>query len=129
MRRRACVLDSFSFAFVLKGATNCGCLRGGVQLHCDAMRHGLNTHLFVATTLVSMYAECGCVSFARKVFEEMSEPNVVAWNTMLTACFRCRDVKVLEEMFDRMPIRNLTSWNVMLAGYIKAGELELVFVG
>ena len=125
MRRRACVLDSFSFAFVLKGAANYGCLRGGVQLHCDAMRHGLNTHLFVATTLVSMYAECGCVSFARKVFEEMSEPNVVAWNAVLTACFRCGDVKRSEEMFDRMPIRNLTTWNVMLAGYIKAVELEL----
>ena len=116
MRRRACVLDSFSFAFVLKGAANYGCLRGGVQLHCDAMRHGLNTHLFVATTLVSVYSECGCVSSARKVFEEMSEPNVVAWNTVLTACFRCGDVKGSKEMFDRMPIRNLTSWNVMLAG-------------
>ena len=48
---------------------------------------------------------------------------------LLRVFFLCGDVKGSEEMFDRMLIRNLTSWNVMLAGYIKAGELELVFVG
>ena len=127
MRRRIWTAppDSFSFAFLLKGAANYGSLRAGVQLHCHAMRHGLDTHLFVGTTLVSMYAESGCVGSARKVFEEMSEPNVVAWNAVVTACFRCAYVEGAEEMFDRMPIRNLTSWNVMLAGYTKAGELEL----
>lgn len=127
MRRRGSIAppDSFSFAFILKGAANYGSLRAGIQLHCQAMRHGLDTHLFVGTTLVSMYGECGCVCSAKKVFEDISEPNVVAWNALLTACFRCLDLKSAEGMFDRMPIRNLTSWNVMLAGYSKAGELEL----
>ncbi|ONI08673.1 hypothetical protein PRUPE_5G193000 [Prunus persica] len=118
-------LDSFSFAFILKAAANCRSLRDGMQLHCQALTHGLDTHLFVGTTIISMYAECGIVSFARKVFEEMSDPNVVAWNAILTACFRCGDVEGAETMFDRMPLRNLTSWNVLLAGYVKADELEL----
>jgi pentatricopeptide repeat protein len=128
MRRGSMVIappDSFSFAFVLKGAANYGSLRAGVQLHCQAIRHGLDTHIFVGTTLVSAYAECGCVGSAKKVFEEMREPNVVAWNAVVTACVRCGDVKGAAGMFDRMPIRNATSWNVMLAGYTKAGELEL----
>uniref|UniRef100_A0A2N9J563 Pentatricopeptide repeat-containing protein n=2 Tax=Fagus sylvatica TaxID=28930 RepID=A0A2N9J563_FAGSY len=105
MRRRIWTAppDSFSFAFLLKGAANYGSLRAGVQLHCHAMRHGLDTHLFVGTTLVSMYAECRCVGSGRKVFEEMSEPNVVAWNAVVSARFRCADVEGAEEMFDRMP--------------------------
>lgn len=126
MRRKSVApIDSFSFAFSLKAAANLRCFRAGIQLHSQAFIHGLHTHLFVGTTLVSMYAECGSLEFARKVFEEMSEPNVVAWNAILTACFRCGDLEGGKELFEWMPIRNLTSWDVMLAGYVKAGELEL----
>ncbi|GAV79475.1 PPR domain-containing protein/PPR_2 domain-containing protein/PPR_3 domain-containing protein/DYW_deaminase domain-containing protein [Cephalotus follicularis] len=117
--------DSFSFAFVIKGAANCRSLSDGIQLHCQALRHGLDTHLFVGTTLISMYGECGGLEFAREVFEEMAQPNVVAWNAVVTACFKGGDVQAADIMFGRMPVRNLTSWNVMLAGYMKAGELEL----
>ncbi|GMP86609.1 hypothetical protein CsSME_00039323 [Camellia sinensis var. sinensis] len=117
--------DSFSFAFVVKAAANLRCLRAGFQLHCQALVHGLDTHLFVGTTLIIMYAECGCVVSARKVFDEMFQPNVVAWNAVVTACFRCDDVKGAENLFDRMPIRNLMSWNVMLGGYVKKGEIGL----
>ncbi|XP_038687364.1 pentatricopeptide repeat-containing protein At1g74630 [Tripterygium wilfordii] len=126
MRRSSIAhLDSFSFAFVLKAAANFRFLRVGMQLHCQALVHGLDNHIFVGTTLISMYAECGGIEFSRKVFEEMREPNVVAWNAMLTACFRGGDMENAARVFDRMPLRNLTSWNVMLAGYTKAGELEL----
>ncbi|XP_021891874.1 pentatricopeptide repeat-containing protein At1g74630 [Carica papaya] len=117
--------DSFSFAFILKAAASYRSLRAGIQLHCQALTHGLDTHLFVGTTLISMYGECGRVDFAKKVFEEMREPNVVAWNSVVTACFRDDDVEGATRLFNRMPAKNLTSWNVMLAGYTKGRELEL----
>lgn len=72
-----------------------------------------------------MYAECGDSGSARRVFDEMSEPNVVTWNAVLTAAFRCGDVEGAQDVFGCMPVRNLTSWNGMLAGYAKAGELGL----
>ncbi|XP_061346672.1 pentatricopeptide repeat-containing protein At1g74630 [Gastrolobium bilobum] len=126
MRRQPTLFpDSFSFAFALKGVANCGHLRPGIQLHCQAFCHGFDTHIFVGTTLISMYAECGNSESARQVFEEMPEPNVVTWNAVVTACFRCGDLEGARDVFGRMPIRNLTSWNVMLAGYAKAGELGL----
>ncbi|XP_028763443.1 pentatricopeptide repeat-containing protein At1g74630-like [Neltuma alba] len=126
MRRQSSFLpDSFSFAFILKGVANCRDMKSGMQLHGQSLCFGLSTHIFVGTTLISMYAECGNSAFARKVFEEMWQPNVVTWNAILTACFRCGDLEGAEGTFKRMPNRNLTSWNVMLAGYTKAGELEL----
>ncbi|KAE8655222.1 Pentatricopeptide repeat-containing protein [Hibiscus syriacus] len=126
MRRKSMVLpDSFSFAFVLKAAANYGSLRAGIQLHCQALIHGFDTHLFVGTTLVSMYGECGSVGFAKKLFDEMREPNLVAWNSVFTACFRCGDITSAREIFYMMPFKNSTSMNVMLAGYAKAGEMEL----
>ncbi|CAN1262711.1 Pentatricopeptide repeat-containing protein At1g74630 [Linum perenne] len=117
--------DSYSFAFVLKAAANLRSLRVGYQLHCQASRYGLDSHLFVGTTLISMYGECGCVGVARKMFDEMPQPNIVAWNAVLTAYLRGLDVKGAMELFGLIPFKNLTSWNVMLAGCMKSGELEL----
>ncbi|PIN23919.1 hypothetical protein CDL12_03345 [Handroanthus impetiginosus] len=118
-------VDSFSLAFTLKSAANMRCLRTGVQLHGQALTRGLNTHLFVGTTLISMYAECGRVDFAENMFNEIPEPNVVTWNALVTAFFRCVDVKGAQRVFDLMPAKNLASYNLMLAGYTKLGEFEL----
>ncbi|WOH10450.1 hypothetical protein DCAR_0729919 [Daucus carota subsp. sativus] len=117
--------DSYSFAFILKAAALSRCFRTGVQLHCMGMKYGLDTHVFVGTTLVSMYAECGGLEFARKVFDEMPERNVVAWNAMVNGFCRGGELKGAEEVFGLMPVRDLDSWNVMLAGYVKAGEVEV----
>ncbi|KAL9170625.1 hypothetical protein ABFS82_04G157900 [Erythranthe guttata] len=117
-------VDSFSLAFTLKSAANMRCLRTGTQLHSQALTRGLHTHLFVGTTLISMYAECGCVEFAQNMFDEIPEPNIVTWNALVTAFFRCVDVKGAERVFNLMPAKNLASYNLMLAGYTKLGEFE-----
>ncbi|XP_060175824.1 pentatricopeptide repeat-containing protein At1g74630 isoform X2 [Lycium barbarum] len=116
--------DTFTFAFVLKAVANLQCLRTGIQLHCQSMVRGFDAHVFVGTTLVSMYAECGFLEFAWKVFDQMPERNVVAWNAMITGCFRGNDVSGADRVFGLMPFRDLTTWNVMLAGCAKAGEVE-----
>ena len=97
----------------------------GIQLHCHNWKHGLIEHLFIWTNLISMYGECGCVGYARKVFDEMLEPNIVVWNAVTTASFRGKEMKEVRKIFDFILLRNLTSWNVILAGYVKMGELEL----
>ncbi|GAB2226690.1 hypothetical protein Droror1_Dr00022509 [Drosera rotundifolia] len=125
MRRRSLVPDSFSFAFNLKATANLRALRVGIQVHCQVLGHGFGAHLFVGTTMVSMYGECRCFGDARKVFDEISERNVVAWNAVLTACFRGGDVGYMRVLFDGMPFRDLTSWNVMLSGYMKAGDIAM----
>lgn len=109
---------------MIKAAAELRSVRTGSQLHCQALKHGLgSSHAFVATTLIGLYGEC-CTEFARKVFDEMPERNLVAWNALVTACFRGGDVAGAEEVFGEMVERDQMSWNVMLAGYVKAGEVE-----
>ncbi|KAI3434010.1 DYW_deaminase domain-containing protein [Psidium guajava] len=126
MRRKSVAPpDSFSFAFMLKAAANLRSLRAGIQLHCQALVHGLDTHVFVGTTMISMYGECGHADFALQVFDEMRDPNAVSWNAIISSSFQSGDLKLAKTMFDAMPFRNSTSYNVMLAGYTKAGQLDL----
>ncbi|PWA70832.1 hypothetical protein CTI12_AA286020 [Artemisia annua] len=117
-------LDSFSFAFVLKAVANMRSWDSGVQVHCLGIVYGLDMHIYVGTTLISMYAECGWIKEARKVFDEMLAPNVVAWNAMITGCIRCCDVEGAEMLYRRMDVKDLVSSNVMLDGFMKSGEVE-----
>lgn len=64
----------------------CGILcdyRVGQSIHCFAFKVGLISDVFVGSSMVDMYAKCGDIQIARKVFDEMPERNVVSWSGMI----------------------------------------------
>lgn len=70
----------------------------GRELHA---RIGLvkEVNSFVETKLVSMYAKCGYLDNARKVFDEMRERNLYAWSAMIGACSREQSWEEVVELF------------------------------
>ncbi|KAJ4746031.1 Pentatricopeptide repeat-containing protein [Rhynchospora pubera] len=75
--------DRFTFPPVTK---SCGYLcdvEAGVRIHKDAERLGLVGDLAISNALIFMYGKCGDVDAARKVFDGMSEKNVVSWTAMI----------------------------------------------
>ncbi|KAK7405180.1 hypothetical protein VNO78_06379 [Psophocarpus tetragonolobus] len=64
-----------------------GCIaEGAVQVHAYVIKCGLAFDVFVGTSLLHFYGTCGWVSEADKIFEEIEEPNIVTW-TSLMVCF------------------------------------------
>ncbi|GAB2225666.1 hypothetical protein Droror1_Dr00006468 [Drosera rotundifolia] len=57
--------------------------RVGECVHCMTVRDGFDGLVFVANGLVNVYAVCGRVESARKVFDEMDERNLVSWNSVI----------------------------------------------
>lgn len=64
-----------------------GYLSQGQALH----RHMLNTHnrnvspnMYVTNHLINMYAKCGSLEYARKLFDEMGERNIVSWTALIS---------------------------------------------
>ncbi|KAF5181581.1 Pentatricopeptide repeat, partial [Thalictrum thalictroides] len=55
----------------------------GQSLHSLSMKMGLNWDVFVGSSIVDMYAKCGVIYDARKMFDEMPEKNVVSWSGMI----------------------------------------------
>lgn len=47
------------------------------------MRNGFHTNVFVVSALVNMYAKCGQIGDAQKVFDDMPERNLVSWNVIV----------------------------------------------
>uniref|UniRef100_A0ACD5ZMF3 Uncharacterized protein n=1 Tax=Avena sativa TaxID=4498 RepID=A0ACD5ZMF3_AVESA len=78
-------IDRVVLVVVLRACATLGHLALGGSLHAVAERRGLQgDDIFVANSLVDMYARCLDLRSARKVFELIVHKNVVSWNSMLS---------------------------------------------
>lgn len=80
--------DRFTFPRVLKACGGMGFIHVGQEIHRRIIRHGLGNDVFVLNGLVDMYAKCGDIVKARKVFDNIVCKDLVSWNSMLTGYVR-----------------------------------------
>lgn len=78
--------NSITLMTVLPGCAALSTLEKGKEIHAFVIRHFLATDVAIGSALVDMYAKCGCISLARKVFDGMPTRNVISWNVILMAC-------------------------------------------
>ncbi|KAH1204754.1 Pentatricopeptide repeat-containing protein, mitochondrial [Glycine max] len=118
----------------------------GFQLHCFAVKFGLDLDCFVGSVLVDLYAKCGLVENAKRAFHVVPRPDLVMWNVMIS----CYALNWLPEeafgMFNlmrlggangdefvgsprsklhsrpKMVIRNVVAWNTIIVGCENCGE-------
>ncbi|PWA54943.1 tetratricopeptide repeat (TPR)-like superfamily protein [Artemisia annua] len=83
--------------------------------------------VYVETALLGFYTKVGDMRTAQKVFDEMSERNVVSWNSMIDGYLRSGDLAMAKalSLFREMPERKLSSWNAMISGYLECGKVGL----
>uniref|UniRef100_A0ACD5V7E7 Uncharacterized protein n=1 Tax=Avena sativa TaxID=4498 RepID=A0ACD5V7E7_AVESA len=65
-----------------------GGLREGRQAHAVAEKGGFLGRLPVRNALVTLYGACGECGDARKVFDEIANPDVVSWTALVSAFTR-----------------------------------------
>ena len=94
--------DNFTFSFLLKVSGQLGLVMLGKQIHCIAMKHGLEGHVFVRNTLIHMYGMFKDIGTAHELFEEIPSSDLVAWNTIIDCHVYCGKYKEALELFLRM---------------------------
>lgn len=77
--------DKFTFPVVLKVSGHCLMIGTGGSLHSMAVKSGFGSDLHVDNTLLRMYAVFGVIKFARQVFDEMLQRDIVSWSSMMSA--------------------------------------------
>lgn len=93
----------------------------GAQLHGRIIKVGLVFDPFIRNSMLHMYANCGVLSQAWKLFEEDKDLDVVAWNSMIMGLSKCGKILDSRRLFDKMPRRSTVSWNSMISGYVRNG--------
>uniref|UniRef100_A0A7N2LUQ4 Pentatricopeptide repeat-containing protein n=1 Tax=Quercus lobata TaxID=97700 RepID=A0A7N2LUQ4_QUELO len=83
MARECVEMDRRSFFFALKACEQFCTVLEGESVHCWIWKMGFDSDLVVGNGLVHFYAECGCLNFAREVFDQSFERDVVTWTSMI----------------------------------------------
>lgn len=83
MRKSGTIPDNFTFPFVLKACARISDFCLGVNLHSLVVKTGFDYDVFVKTSLVCLYAKCGHLLDARKVFDDIPDKNVVSWTAII----------------------------------------------
>ncbi|WCJ39579.1 Tetratricopeptide repeat (TPR)-like superfamily protein [Euphorbia peplus] len=109
--------NGFTFSSILKACP----IQPGRVIHGHSIKLGLDSELYVRTCLVDVYARVGDVGSASKLFEDMSERNLVSVTAMITCYSKNGLVKDARALFDELQERDLVSWNVMIDGYVQNG--------
>ncbi|KAF8403143.1 hypothetical protein HHK36_011240 [Tetracentron sinense] len=100
------------------------------QIHAHVVKFGTCSDVYVGTTLLDSYSKCSEIEFARRVFVDMPERNVISWNSMISGFAKCGDMDSARELFEGMPEKNLVSWTSVISGYAQNGyfcETLMVF--
>eukprot|EP01018_Ginkgo_biloba_P032085 Gb_05883 [translate_table: standard] len=114
--------NQFTFASVLPACSSLSALEKGREVHEEIIRSGFQFDVTVGNALVDMYAKCGSIENACKVFDDMPERDAVSWNAMIAAYAQNGYVRQASKLFEKMSERDVVSWNSMIAGYAQNGH-------
>ncbi|KAJ7563077.1 hypothetical protein O6H91_03G096100 [Diphasiastrum complanatum] len=94
--------NCFTFVGVLKACGSIAALEQGKQAHSEVIQRRLESNVFIGSCLVAMYAKCGELEDAFKVFNQMRARDVVVWNTMIMGFVKCKQTEKAFELFQEM---------------------------
>jgi pentatricopeptide repeat protein len=78
--------DEFTFSSCLFACATIASLKHGKQIHASLVRNNIRPNPVVVSAIVDMYAKCGSMETAWRVFNFVRNmQDVVLWNTMISA--------------------------------------------
>ncbi|KAK1383098.1 Pentatricopeptide repeat-containing protein [Heracleum sosnowskyi] len=94
-----------TFASRLHHCSKTKALGYGLSLHAAAVKAGMLFDVFISNHVVNMYAKCGIIKSARRVFDEMSERNLVTWAAMISGYDQAGKPLLAVELFSQLRLR------------------------
>ncbi|KAL1208445.1 Pentatricopeptide repeat-containing protein [Cardamine amara subsp. amara] len=92
----------------------------GQQVHTQIMKSGVYTHIKMGSSLLDMYAKCGGIDDARRVFDQMQEKNVFSWTSMIDGYGKNGNPEEALELFTRMKEFHIEPNSVTFLGALSA---------
>lgn len=85
LRSKGAVLNEFMYTSIFQVCSSSADFSFGSQAHGDAIKRGLISYLYGESSMITMYAKCGRLDYAYRVFESMEAPDTIAWTAMISA--------------------------------------------
>ncbi|KAF3452456.1 hypothetical protein FNV43_RR02889 [Rhamnella rubrinervis] len=95
-------VDKFTVTSIASACANIGTIRLGQQIHAYTQKIGHSIDVHLASTLTDMYSKCGSLTDAWMIFEQIANPNVVLWTSMISGCALHGQGEKAVELFELM---------------------------
>ncbi|XP_071901875.1 pentatricopeptide repeat-containing protein At2g03880, mitochondrial-like [Coffea arabica] len=102
MRNSGVEPDQVITSSILSSCAELALLEFGQQVHANFMKSGLQSSLSVDNSLVTMYANCGCLEEANRVFKAMANRNVITWTALIVGYAQNGKGKESLGLYDQM---------------------------
>ncbi|KAL8141744.1 hypothetical protein V2J09_014776 [Rumex salicifolius] len=85
MLEKGLIPDNFTYPPTLKACAGLLSVNGGVQIHGQVFKLGLQDDVFVQNSLINMYGKCGMLEECCSIFEQMEHKTIPSWSALISA--------------------------------------------
>ncbi|KAI3748004.1 hypothetical protein L6452_10806 [Arctium lappa] len=129
LRQRKFGMHGSAFTFSLKSCIQLCSQEFGKAIHADILKFGLNTNRFAGSSLIGFYSMYRDMVDACKVFDEITEKDLVAYTSMITGYTQTNDHQAYKafDIVRNMQTDNLEPNRVTLVSLLQAAaQLRLL---
>ncbi|KAL8459427.1 hypothetical protein ACS0TY_036786 [Phlomoides rotata] len=106
------------YSSVISALATLQALHSGWSIHAHVLKIGMESSVFIGSSLCDLYCKCGNTKDGRLVFDSILEKNVVCWNSMVCGYSLNGQLAEATELFNRIPRKNNMSWNSLIVGHL-----------
>ncbi|KAK2999448.1 hypothetical protein RJ639_022586 [Escallonia herrerae] len=110
--------NSSTVVAILPAIGEANALWEGKAAHGYCVRRWFHGDVVVGTGLLDIYAKCGCLSYARRIFDVMGVKNEVTWSAMIGGCVTCDSTREALELFDRVMLEDAMIPSTVMLGIV-----------
>lgn len=117
-------VDNYTYPLLVQASALRLSVFEGKLIHDHVVKVGFDSDVYVNNTLINMYAVCGHISDARKLFDVSPVLDLVSWNSILAGYANAGNVEEAKYIYDRMPERNIIASNSMIVLFGRRGYVS-----
>lgn len=102
MCQQSIKVNEHTFVAVFKACANTVALPKGQIIHCHTVDSGFESDGNVGSCLVELYAKCGRLKDAHRVFEKLSKQDILPWTAMIAGYTQHGFIAEAVELFQKM---------------------------
>nr|AEP33737.1 chlororespiratory reduction 21 [Nasturtium officinale] len=128
MRLENLKYDCVTLSTLMSAAARTQNLKLGKEVQCYCIRHSFASDIVLASTAVDMYANCGSIIDAKKVFDSVLAKDLILWNTLLSVYAESGLSGEAFRLFYEMQLEsvppNAITWNLIILSFLRNGQVN-----
>ncbi|KAH8940748.1 hypothetical protein BDL97_14G001500 [Sphagnum fallax] len=120
MQQKGVQSDPVTFVGVLNACASMAALEEGRHAHEQIIQSGYESVAFVGNSLIDMYAKCGSMEDAKRVFNKLPSRDVVSWNVMIFGHVKYGQGQKALELFRQLQEEGVQPDFMTLVGVLNA---------